>query len=519
MINKQQIFASAGTTTGSSAAGYTTGMVPQTVAKAEDVNLYMGISDQQLYVVCQEIANLLTSNGVVLDNNDNTQLKKMFENAFKSDFTLTGLDKSSYTTAPVQQGNKITFPQMKIVYNTDTYYGSTQSQHQVTTLSAQELSATVGGWADGVHYIYAETTAQSTACVLNHSQEPISGSASATKCLLGSVFVVNGQFQADSWCFQPWLQITSAEMRENPTALTKGGFVSPAGTDTLQMGALDVLDEGINFSTDATSPNIKHFASVSPFTYKHLYPLYDPAEEAKSVIDTTHIYNITDETWDDISDLASDVNPHYIVLVPCMAPTGQTLMIPAMSEKTEGSYTQVFDNMDAAINSVYSLVYALENESGHNVAQRVIFLGQSLIVKVGATNLQDPLQFTSVGMVPQELAGFSAASGQAGGSVVAYRPMPSINWVGYTNITCQNNAANVIIDNGVEITVSMPAPTSSIVNQLEIHYNCLGGTITFTDEITWWTGVEPIFTEGNTYNVIMEYINGKWLGGLLGVGV
>ena len=45
MRNKDSIFASAGTTEGSSSAGYTTGMIPGTVAKAEDVNLYMGMSN------------------------------------------------------------------------------------------------------------------------------------------------------------------------------------------------------------------------------------------------------------------------------------------------------------------------------------------------------------------------------------------------------------------------------------------------------------------------------------------
>lgn len=518
MINKQQIFASAGTTTGSSAAGYTTGMVPQTVAKAEDVNLYMGMSDRQLYVVCQELVNLLTANGVTLDNNNNSQLQQMFKNVFKTDFTLTGIDKSSYTTAPVQTGNAIAFPELKIVYNTDTYYGSTQGQHQVTTLSAQTLSAT-SNWEDGVQYIYAQTTSGSTASTLGHSDTPISGADAATKCLLGSVFVINGQFQEGSWCFQPWLQITSPEMRENPTALTKGGFVSPASATTLQIGALDVLDEGINFGTSTTSPNIKHFSAVSPYTYKLLYPDYNPASAALTTLDTTHVYNITTDTLDDISSMASDVNPHYIVLVPCIAPTGQTLMIPAMSQESDGVYAQVFDNMDAAINSVYSLPYSLRNSAGNNVAQRVIFLGQSLIVRVGATDLTDPLQYTSVGMVPQALAGFSAASGQAGGSVATYRPMPSINWGSSTNIHCQNNAANVIIDSGVAVMVSMPTPTSSIVNQLEIHYTNAGGSLSFSDNITWWTGVAPLFTTGNTYNIILEYINGNWFGGLLGVGV
>lgn len=516
MINKDQVFASAGTTTGSSAAGYTTGMVPQTVAKAEDVNLYMGMSDQQLKVVCDELVNLLAAYGISPNNNDREQLKKLFTDNFESNFSLTGLDKESYTGAPTQTGNSIAFPEMKIVYNTGVYYGNTDGEHQVTTLSATTLSATAS-WDDGVYYIYAKTTSGSSVCTLDKQMTPVSGSEAATKCMLGSVFVINGQFQADSWQFQPWLQITSAESRENPTAQTKGGFVSPSSATTLQMGALDILDEGLNFGVSPLSPNIKHIAAVNPFTYKYLHPNYSPSSSAVSVVDTTHIYNIDTGVMDDISSLSS--TPHYIVLVPCIAPTGQTLMIPAMSHVSGQTYTQVFDTMDAAINSVFSLEYDLTNAQGHNVAQRVIFLGQSLIVKVGATDLQDPLQCTSVGMIPQALTGFSSASGQAGGSIATYRPMPSIVWSGYNNITCQNNAANVIVDGGSAIAVSMPSPVSSIVNQLEIHYTCAGGSLTWNDTIHWWTGIAPVFTNGTTYNVIIEYINGSWYGGLLGIGV
>ena len=516
MINKDQVFASAGTTTGSDAAGYTTGMVPQTVAKAEDVNLYMGMSDQQLKVVCDELVNLLAAYGISPNVNDRQQLKGLFTNNFESNFALTGIDRDSYTTAPTQNGNTITFSTLKVVYNTGVYYGNTAAEHQVTTLTGTTLSAT-SAWDDGVHYIYAKTTTGSQVSTLDHQMTPVSGSEAATKCMLGSVFVINGQFQADSWQFQPWLQITSAETRENPTAFTKGGFVSPASAITLQMGALDILDEGLNFGVSVTSPNIKHIAAVSPFTYKYLHPNYDPSSAAMSTIDTTHIYNIDAGTMDDISSLAS--TPHYIVIVPCIAPTGQTLMIPAMSHISGQTYTQVFDTMDAAINNVFGLEYDLTNSQDHNVAQRVIFFGQSIIVKVGATDLNDPLQCTSVGMIPQALTGFSSASGQAGGSIATYRPMPSITWSGYNSVTCQNNAANVIVDDGSTISVSMPTPVNSIVNQLEVHYTCNGGSLSWTDTIHWWTGVAPVFTTGSTYNVILEYINGAWYGGLLGIGV
>jgi hypothetical protein len=514
MINKESIFASAGTTTGSSAAGFTTGMIPGTVAKAEDVNLYMGMSDQQLYSVCKEVANLLTDSGIVLNSNSYTQLITWAKEKLNSASYLTGIDATSYTTAPTQSGNAISFPEIKVVYNTDVYYGKTASSHQVTTLSAQTLAAT-SGWGDGVHFIYAKTTAGSSTSTLDHSQDPIAASEGATKCLLGSVFVINGAFQANSWKFQPWLQITSAERRESPTAMTRGGFISPASSTTLQMGDLEVLDEGIGFDANINTPSITNISGKTPYDYKFLYPGYNPAQSALTTLDTTHIYNTTDLTWDDISAMASDATPHFIVMVPCVVPTGQTLMIPAMSTKVGTSYPQVFDSIDDAVNHIYGLEYSLAN-----VAKRAIYLGQSIVVKVGATDITDPTQFLTVGMLPQALSDFTTASGQTGGAISTYRPMPQINWTGSSSFIAQNNAANMIIGGATDVTITLPTPQSNIVNQLEIYFNKGGaGDIIWNTTILWYTGGAPTFTQGGTYNIILEYINGSWYGGVLGVGV
>ena len=520
MRNKDSIFASAGTTAGSSDAGYTTGMIPGTVAKAEDVNLYMGISDQQLYSVCKEVANLLTASGIALNPNDNTQLLTWSRTKLQGSFDLTGIDVSSYTAAPTQSGNAITFPSMKIVFNTGVYYGKTPSQHQTTTLAAQTLSATALGWPDGVHFIYAETTSGSSVCTLEHSQEPVEAKYANTRCFLGSVFVINGAFQADSWKFQPWLQITSAERRESPVAATRGGFVSPASAIALQMGAVEIMDEGIGFGTNINTPSIVKYDAKSPFDYKFLYPGYSASSASLTTLDTTHVYYFNpanpgtgDNGWTDISSMASDPNPHYIVMVPCIAPTGQTLMIPAMSPQTGDS--QIFDSMDDAINHIYGLQYSLGN-----VTKRAIFLGQSLIVKVGATDLTDPLQFMCVGQVPQALGGFTTASGQTGGAVSSYRPMPQIDWTGYSTFIAETNAANYTELGNSNVTITMPTPRSNIVNQLQVYVNKVGtGDIVWNTSITWYTGVAPTFVQGVVYNVILEYIAGTWYGGVLGTGV
>lgn len=517
MINKDSIFASAGTTSGSSPAGYTTGMIPNTLAKAEDVNMYMGISDRQLYSVCKEIANLLIESGITLDANSYTQLTKWAKEKMISAAYLTGIDATSYTSAPTQSGNTITFPSMKIIYNTDVYYGKTMSEHQITTLGAQTLSAT-SGWEDGVHFIYASTTLGSTVCSLSHSQNPISGSEAATKCMLGSVFVINGAFQGNSWKFQPWLQVTSVDRRESPVAMTRGGYISPASSTTLQMGALEVMDEGINFEYEQNAPNIVNIAAKSPYDYKFLYPGYNPASSALTTLDTTHVYYFNPSTpgsgdngWTDISAQAGK----YIVMVPCVVPTGQTLMIPAMSPQTGSS--QIYDTMEAAVNAIFGLKYSLGN-----VAKRVIYLGQSIVVRVGATDLTDPLQCITIGQVPQELGGFTTASGQAGGAISTYRPMPLIDWGTSTSVTAQNNAANLVhcpSGSSSDITITLPTPQSGIVNQLEIYFAKDGtGNINWNTTIYWYTGSAPTFVQNRTSNVILEYIYGAWYGGVLAVG-
>lgn len=532
MIKKDSIFASGGAQDPiKTEANFREGMIPNTVAMAEDVNTYGNMSDKDLWAVCREITNLLALYDVRVPNNltgendyeENAQfqLADLFENKLPGARLITGIDRATYTAAPVQTGNAIAFTAMDIVYNTDVYYGTTRSALHRTTLAAQTLTAN-STWVDGVHFIYATTTAGSTISTLAHDVKPIEAKDGATKCFLGSVFVINGGFQSGTWKFQPWLQVTAVENRESPTAYTKGGFVSPAGGTTLQMGALQINDEGINFGENPLMPNIMNVEAKNPFTYKFLHPNYNPSVADLTAVDTTHLYNLTSGAWEEIpAEIVNDVNPHYIVLVPCITPAGQTLMIPAMSTKSgDLNYGQIFDSQEAAVNSIFSLPYALTNEDGSDVTERTIFLGQSLVVKVGATDFSDTTQYLSVGMLPQALADFTSASGQAGGGITTYRPMPTITWSGYSNVVCQNNAANVIIGSAAGVTVSAPTPNAGIINQLEIHYTHEDGFagLVWNTNITWWTGVEPVWIVGTVYNIVLEYIQGKWYGGVLALG-
>ena len=185
-----------------------------------------------------------------------------------------------------------------------------------------------------------------------------------------------------------------------------------------------------------------------------------------------------------------------------------------MSRKSGTTYTQVFDSMEDAINHIYSLEYSLGN-----VTKRSIFPGQSLVVKVGATDITDPLQFMCIGELPQALSGFTTAAGQTGGAVSSYRPMPQVDWTGYNAFTAENNSANYIAPGNTNVTITMPTAHANIVNQLEIYFNKTGtGNITWNTTIKWYTGVAPTFTQGRVYNIILEYIAGNWYGGVLGIG-
>lgn len=517
MITKEDIFAQGSDKRDSDNVNtFRNGLVPNTVARAEEVNMAGFMADRDLYVVCQEITNLMRNYGIQPNNSyasgQQNQLTTLFSSIISSGLFLTGVYQPTFTNAPTQSGNQITFPEMDVVFNTGVFYGRTAASQKKAHISATNVSAT-SAWATGVHFIYAKLPSQTSAnAVIDHQTEPISAADGASKCMLGSVFVINGIMQANSWKFQPWLQETSVDTRQSPTAYTKGGFVSASGNaGQLQMGSVEIRDEGINFGANQLSPNIITIPAKNPFTYKFLHPGYNPASSDLTTLDTTHIYNMTSGTWDNISSIVSATNPKYMVMVPCVTPAGQTLMIPAMSYKSGATYEQLFDTQEAAVNSIFSLPYALGN-----TAKRAIYLGQSLVVKVGATDLRDPLNLMSVGMVPQALAGFSSASGQAGGGITTYRPMPSITWSGYTNIVAQNNATNVIIDPRTQVTVSMPATSSSVLNQLEIQYTAQGGYLSFSTNINWWSGVAPVFSSGTTYLIICEYINGQWYGGVLG---
>ncbi len=226
MITKENVFAQAGKQDPErTAADFRTGMIPNTVAMAEDVNTYGNWSDRDLKVVCDELVNALLGQGITPNGSytpaDANQLDTLLKTKMKSGFLLTGLDYASYETPPTQNGASIVFPAMKVLFNTSVYYGNTQEDLFVVDIQAQTLTAN-STWSDGVNYIYA--TPQGT---LGRQITPVLGQDGAAKCYLGSMFVDNGCVLASSWQFSPWLQISAPTVRESPTAQHKGGYITP----------------------------------------------------------------------------------------------------------------------------------------------------------------------------------------------------------------------------------------------------------------------------------------------------
>lgn len=511
MITKDSVFAQGGVQDpNKTLADFREGMIPNTVAMAEDVNTYGNWSDRDLKVVCDEIVNALQAYGINPNGSytagSSTQLSEMLVNKVKGAFALTGIDYTSYTIPPQQSadGATITFPAFTVIFNTAVYYGDTKAQQIAVNVPQQTLTAN-SSWA-GSCFIYVDRQGAITA-----QSAPVDGSEGASKCFLGSAFVVNGNFQPGSWKFQPWLQGTSLERRESPTATKKGGFISPGAGNAIQMGMVEVLDEGINFDEDPLKPSIKRIQGVNPFTYKLLYPNYSAADAAYEDLTfaSTHLYDMTDNQLVDISAYTGK----FICLVPCIVPTGQTLMIPAMGNQGGANgYDTIFDTVEQAQAAIFGLQYET-----NNTTRRAIYLGQTLIVKIGITDTSDSTSFVTVGQIPQALAGFTDASGQTGGGAGQYIPMKVTDWPVQQGVTLNLNQQNIVHGSpDYAVTITMPSPATGTTSQTELIFQKTADVqgLNFQSGIVWW-GSAPSWVNGNTYEIIIDYIDGRWRAGYL----
>jgi len=516
MKNKSYIFADLGDRrTTPSEAEFRTGMVRNTIAMAEDVNTYGYEIDEQVDIITKEIVNALEGEGITINPNLNNQLSTMIKTKLPGGYSLTGVyfDGVTQPTASQNGVSSIVFSAFTACFNAKGYFGNTQSD--LTRVNVAQTTVTVDStWATGVHFLYVNTSGS-----IQHDQNPISGTQMATRCLLGSVFVVEvsgeKQFQAGSFKYQPWLVSTDHRTREVPVAETKGGYISAETSTELQMGALDVVDEGINFLADVTRPSIMHIAGGT-YEHKMIHPDYNPNEQPTTTLDTTHIYNLTSEQWEQVDPSAIG---KFMVMVPCIVPTGQTLMVAPMSPVVDGEYTQVYDTQEAAELAVFGLHYT--DPATDKTRSRCIYLGQSLIVRIGPdVDLLDNENFKSVEGVPQELAGYTTSAGQAGGSAGQFIPMPEVLKAGNT-VMLSNFSSNVIQGSSstAAVQVNLPQPTSNRMNELMAKYThvkasdgeTLSDGLAFGANVRWWVQ-PPVFVEGNTYLFTFDYINGYWYG-------
>ena len=526
MIDKQNIFASAGQQAqGYSASEYVTGMVPNTIAMAEDVNSFGNTMDKDLDAVCKEVANVVTTgvldkdggDGAALNAADNTQLLTALRN-MPNGFSQTGImyNGTDSITCPTQNGNtQIVFGgALRIMFNEGGYFGNSASKMHIGTIAANTVWTITNSVPTGVVFLYAQMSGGAVS--IEYQQTPLAGEYANNKCFLGSLFVIDNsgtrQIQTGSWKFQPWLQNTPAIDRESPTAQTKGGLVTPSSGRALNIGPIDIKAEGINFDDGShQKPNIKKIAAGT-FSYKFLYPGYNPANAAQTNLDTTHLYNLTSGTWVDVSGQAGK----YMVMVPCVVPTGQTLLIPAMSYYTNGQYANLFKTIEDAIAGLYNLPYTSTDTD--KTRARAIYLGYSMIVKIGATDLTDLTNFTVTGLIPQALSGFDYAGGQTGGSTGTYIPMPTYTW-NTTELTLKPNCKNVVTGRaGAQVNISFPQPNNNVVQEIYVEYehqSNYGGLNFVTpgpQPWNWWNDTTPTWLPGRLYLFRFVRSGGAWMG-------
>lgn len=375
--------------------------------------------------------------------------------AYPNLMTQVVLGEGASSTVPTTiTSTTIDFPAFKVIFDTKVYYGKKISDFTVVNVPATQMTVQAG--VDGAVFVYVDNNGE-----IHQSLNSVSAENSSTQCLLGSYFRLNNQIQSGSWAYTPWNGATSKDSRFAIGGSVSGGLLVASSTSSLSRMGMSVLLEGVNASTSIYTPNNIIYQDESLYSTKELWPGYDASVSDTSVLDTTHIYNMTTETVDDISAIDG-----YIVLIPgIVAATGQDVYLMGMSEKEGNNYTQIYSTMSDAIASIYSIQVSLGN-----VASRVLWLGQSIVVKIGATDYSDQSQLKIVGSIPNMLGAYSSTSSGGSGSRVSgitiksdgsvigdVDQKTSLNFD--SNFTILNTSANE-----VSISTNLTAATQSEVN-------------------------------------------------------
>lgn len=339
-----------------------------------------------------EVSLKITGDGLSFDASGNL----VGNDAYANLLTQVVVDPSVPLVSPtVASSTTISFPAFTVLFGKKVYYGKVIDDFEVVNVPSTTM--TVESGEDGAVFVFVDNTG-----AIRQSLSSVTPGNSSVQCMLGSYFRLNNTIQEGSWKYTPWNGSTSKDSRFMNSSSISGGLLSVASANTLARGEVSIIYEGVNISTSLYLPNQISYEAESPYITKKMYPEYNPSDIDTSTIDTTHIYNITNETVDDISD-----EEGYIILIPgIVAPTGQDVYLMAQSPYTSSTYTQIYESMEAA----EAALYGLELEFG-NVASRVAWLGQSIIVKIGADNFNDKNQIRIVGDVPSIIKAYASMSG------------------------------------------------------------------------------------------------------------
>ena len=398
--------------------------------------------------------------------------------------TQVVLDPNGPSTVPtVISQNGITFPAFSVIFGSKVYYGKEIADFVQVDVPSTTMNVESGD--NGAVFVYVDTNGE-----IHQTMTPLTASNSSVQCLLGSYFRINNKIQTNSWKYTPWNGATSKDTRFATGGSVSGGLLTAKTSTTLSRNSINVLLEGVNVASSVYNPNSTTYAAESTYLTKELWPGYDPSVLDTSTLDTTHIYNMTSNSVDDISSKTG-----FIILIPgIVAPTGQDVYLMAMSTKSGSNYPQIYSSMNDAADAIYGYQFDLGN-----VATRVSWLGQVIIVKIGATDYTDTTQLQIIGQVPNSLGAYTSLPGSAssvkiegltikgGGSVIGSES---------TKTTLNFDSGFTVLntsENEVEIDVNVPLPTAA--NQSEVN--------TGTDNTKY---VTPSTLAGQNYLASIDYV-------------
>ena len=401
-----------------------------------------------------------TGDGLSFDGSNNL----VGNDAYPNLLTQVVIDPSGPSIVPtVITATTITFPAFSVIFSDKIYYGTKISDF--TRINVPITTITVESGVDGAVFVYVDTTG-----AIHQTLTPLTPANSSVKCLLGSYFRLNNQIQSGSWAYTPWNGATSRDFRFATGDLLSGGLITVNSLTKLKRSSISVIHEGVNISTSIYNPNSITYVAETPYQAKELWPGYDASVADSSVIDTTHIYNMTNNRVDDISALEG-----YIVLIPGLVTvTGQDVYLMAMSPYESGEYTQIFSSMADAVLNIYSLQFDLGN-----VTNRVAWLGQAIVVKIGATDFTNPGQLQIVGQLPNSLGSYLTASGSGSSTQVSAMTVKV--------------DGNVVGSESVITTLNFDSPfvaSSTSDEEVEVGVD-LGGILQHNSTSTWPTSFDP----------------------------